>query len=71
MHHLVFVVVVLLSNKSDKHHSDWCFLATIKLELTMAKDPQPNLFEGKNDIETRKKTLVILSKTRELVKIRT
>ena len=54
LHHLVVVVVVLLSNKSDKHLSDWCFLATIQ-RLTMAKDPQANLFEGKNDIQNRKK----------------
>ena len=54
LHHLVVVVVVLLSNKSDKHLSDWCFLAT-KKRLTMAKDPQANLFEGKNNIQNRKK----------------
>ena len=30
----------------------------------MAKDPQANLFEGKNDIQNRKKTLVILSKAK-------
>ena len=30
----------------------------------MAKDPQANLFEGKNDIQNRNKTLVILSKAK-------